>query len=346
MPEDLLTYLKLLTATIEGYLDTQDSFRGVSRWGDDTLSRFRAFIPKGKLLRSNLAMKTAENLDMEDIRDFLPVAASMEFLHSGLLIHDDIIDQDHLRRGDYSIPEQYKRLYPEAPEHLGHSLAICAGDIGFFFAFDLLSSSSLPAESKINILSLISKEMALVGQAEMEDTYLGYTDKDIDVEEVVQVYRYKTARYTFSLPMIIGAMGAQASAELISKLDKIGEYMGILFQVKDDEIGLMGDQQTTGKPVGSDIEEDKKTIFSHYLFASADDHDLEQLNEIFGKKDLSEVEVHYVQECIKKYQVLEQVQPFLEDQAEKAREFIKEIPSPEMQKLLNWFVDYNLRRES
>ena len=77
--------------------------------------------------------------------------------------------------------------------------------------------------------------------------------------------RYKTGRYSFSLPLLAGAMLADAPAELRGKLETFGESIGLLFQIRDDELGLFGDERELGKPVGSDVREGKKT--HHLLIA-------------------------------------------------------------------------------
>lgn len=344
MPEEFFTNTDAIKQVIKSFLQEQDRFSAISFYGKDVLTRLDGFIPKGKLLRSNLCLKTAELLGHSSISSITPLAASLEFFHSSLLIHDDIIDQDILRRGVDSIPEQYRKLYPSQPLLLSQSLAICAGDIGFFFAFDLITKSAIPAEQKISLTQFIAKEMAYVGQAEMVDTALGYLPETPTIEDIMSVYQYKTARYTFSLPMMVGAIAANAEQETIDSLEAIGESLGILFQIKDDEIGLLGDEKTIGKDVGSDIAANKKTIFYYFLFEKASKKDAISLASLFGKQDLTKEDVQFVRDCLKTYEVAKDVQDLVHKEAEKARKLIAELSQSQLQELLTWFVDYNLSR--
>src|SRR6185437_3870747 len=124
----------------------------------------------------------------------------------------------------------------------------------------------------------------------------GYTQNIVTQEEIEQVYRYKTARYTFSLPLMLGALLAQKDATIIQQLENFGEKIGTLFQLKDDDISLFGKEETTGKPEGSDIRENKKTLHRHYLFQYASSEEKQQLQTLFGKQNLTKNDIAYVRE--------------------------------------------------
>ncbi len=344
MPEDFFTNTEQIKKTIERFLQSQTTFSQMSSFGSELTEKLQAFVPKGKLLRSNLCIKTAEHFGLSDTNSLLPIAAALEFCHSSLLIHDDIIDEDELRRGGPSIPEQYRQNYPNQPKLLSQSLAICAGDIGFFFAFELMIQAEIDPLIKNKLSAFIAKEMALVGQAEMIDSEFGYRNEHPEIEEVITAYTYKTARYTFSLPMMVGAIAAEATEAEIKQVEEIGICLGILFQIKDDEIGLLGDAQTIGKPVGSDISSNKKTLFSYYLFSKATEDDKKKLHSIFGKSVLTEGDIEFVRSCLIKNDVLSTVHNLAHDYAEQARTKIDALQQPKLKELLLWFVDYNLSR--
>jgi geranylgeranyl diphosphate synthase type I len=221
------------------------------------------------------------------------VAAAYELIHSSLLVHDDIMDRDRLRRGAPTVFHQYEELGEREgiaePGHFGASLGICAGDVGFFLAFELLSGAGTaplapakeagnpaakeagdglpdPFENRVSgIIRLWAKELTAVGLAQMEDVALGASSRVPLEEEVLSLYRHKTARYTFSLPLATGAIAAGSDCVTVQRLEELGEHLGILFQMKDDEIGLYGDEAEIGKPPGSDLKEGKKTLLALVL---------------------------------------------------------------------------------
>jgi len=242
---------------------------GTHRWKGDFMDRFRSFCLQGKMIRGGLIVLSFRlfRADMPDA--LLELASAMEILHSSLLIHDDIMDRDATRRGKPTIFSQYRRFAVQHrlndPGHFGESFGICAGDIGFFLAFGILSSLDLEPDVRKKIQQLWSSEFTSVGLAQMQDVYLGSVSGEVHEEDIMNLYRYKTARYTFSLPLASGAVAAGVGGETVALLEELGEYMGTVFQLKDDELDLFGDERETGKPVGTDMKEGKKTLLFLYL---------------------------------------------------------------------------------
>ena len=134
----------------------------------------------------------------------------MEIIHSSLLIHDDIMDNDRLRRGERTVFAQYEQLgrgrRAADAGRFGSAMGICAGDVGYFVAGDILAPLPLDPEVKGPLLSLVFRELAYVGLAQMQDIAFGAFDRTPARDEVIALYLYKTARYTFSLPLMAGAL--------------------------------------------------------------------------------------------------------------------------------------------
>ena len=118
------------------------------------------------------------------------------------------MDKDTVRRGLEAIHVQY-----------GEAIGICVGDLLFFLGYELLTPS---------VIALASREFANVAVAQMQDVSGG--------GDTLATYTYKTARYTFSLPMMAGAILAGADKNTTDLLEKLGEAMGLLFQIRDDEL--------------------------------------------------------------------------------------------------------------
>ncbi len=271
-------------------------------WGKDLIKRLVGFVPHGKMIRGGLVLLACQMSKKRLSRDSVAAAAAIELLHSALLVHDDIMDQSRWRRGKASMYHQYALLAKKnsirQPEHFGYSAGLCVGDILFFLAFDVLSDLPVSGSIKQKIISFYAQEMMKVGLAQVKEMYVGGKDTSIPRKEIMEIYRYKTARYTFSLPLVIGGMLSKMSKQKISKLEKLGETLGILFQIKDDELGLFGSQSSVGKSIGTDIEENKKTLYHYYLFTKANRQQKARLQKIFNHSHITTRQLQYVRETI------------------------------------------------
>jgi geranylgeranyl diphosphate synthase type I len=223
----------------------------------------------GKMVRGSLILLVHDMYDGDHQEEAAKAAAAIEIIHTALLAHDDVIDRDSMRRGLPALHEQYTGIADEQgledPDHTGTSLSICAGDIGFFLGFHLLSRLEVPAEVRERLTRLFADEFLQVGVAEAEDIVMGAATEEPTEDQILELYRTKTGRYTFSLPLIAGAILGGAPEDDIETLEKAGERLGIVYQLKDDELDLFGDQDQTGKDRGSDLAENKKTL--HRLLA-------------------------------------------------------------------------------
>jgi len=266
---------ELIEQELKNYLENKNrELASVGKWGDDLIKRLSAFSTQGKMIRGGLIILSYLMFNKRYTESVIKTAAAIEIIHSSLLIHDDIMDRDNMRRGKKSIFYQYKKLgdaeNTNDSYHFGVSLGICAGDIGYYLGIEILSALKIDPEIKGRIISLWTRELEAVGVAQMHDIALGFFSAQPCEEDILNLYRFKTARYTFSLPLATGALLAGQNSEVIRPLEQLGENLGIIFQIKDDEIGIFGNKEETGKPVGTDIKEGKKTLYSHYLKEALD----------------------------------------------------------------------------
>ncbi len=320
----------------------------VNQWGSDVCNRYQQFISQGKMIRGCLTILGFEMFGKKAPPEIVKVASAMEFFQSALLIHDDIMDRDTTRRGMSTIFIQYQTLGKKQNlpdwDHFGQSMGICAGDIGFFFAFELLTNID---DHKHATLPIISTELIKVIIAQMQDVYFGNQTAVPAKADILNVYRYKTARYTFSLPLMVGAIMAGQSDEVIQTLGEIGENMGIVFQLKDDELGLFGTEEKIGKPVGSDIREGKKTLFYCYLLEKASKEEKMKLQTIFGNSDITSEDVHLVQTLLMQYKIPELMNQQVDLLAQQTLEGIQSLPiKEEYREILTKLVQYNIQRST
>jgi len=376
---DIPQILKELRPPIEGSLKAFFSIRGkalarVNRWGADLPARLLEFSLHGKMIRGCLIMLSYRMfITNAPPRAFGPetippwvnrIAAAYELVHSSLLVHDDIMDRDAFRRGKPTIFSQYaeagKREGIGDPGRFGESLGICAGDVGFFLAFEMLAdaadgdagsdsvlSPAKPGAGLIHrILRLWSSELTSVGLAQMEDVAFGCSEKKPEEPEVLGLYRYKTARYTFSLPLMTGALAAGRGEETVERLAELGEHLGTIFQIKDDELGIFGAEEEIGKPLGSDLREGKKTLLSLRLAEACGDEYRKTVLRILGAGRASPPRLAPLRELAERSGVMTRLREMCGELKKKAEEIIELLEIDEGSKaLMRGLLAYNLDRK-
>jgi geranylgeranyl diphosphate synthase type I len=360
--DDMLEAFKTRRLEIEAYLEElftikKAEFGKINKLGEDVCDRLRRFATEGKMIRGLLvslgyALFNGDEEGQSVRRSLIETGAAMELFQSALLIHDDIMDRDQKRRGLESIYHQYSRL-PELKDsedayHFGESLGICAGDVSFFLGFEILSKLDVRSDIYRSILSLASKEIGYVGVAQMQDVINGANRLPVSEDEILKLYMYKTGRYTFSLPLMVGGLLADVSQETVETLGRLGESLGIIFQLKDDELGIYGKPDVIGKPPGSDIREGKKTLFYGYLRKLASAEQNQQMDGIFGNRDIGAEEITFVQKLAEKLGVRELVDSKIGEHADKTRALIEALQGSvgKYRDSLEHVLEYSLARAS
>lgn len=349
MLSDFSKYRQVLIPYIQDFLRSHDEAWQGQRWGNDAVSRFSEFSVTGKLVRGSLVLLAYELFSDSSFEPALPLAAAVECMHSALLIHDDYIDLDNLRRGKPSIPQQYRqlaqeKLYPNST-HVGNALSLCLGDIGFFWGFEFLSKIHANPEVYANLIKYFAREYQVVGLGEMDDIHLGVTQEPVTEAEILTVYRYKTARYTFVMPVVLAGILADADQELIRKLEAIGEKMGVIFQIKDDELGIFGTEEQIGKPVTSDVREGKKTLYYLYGLEKAQAKDKQVLLQAFGNPELNFEDLEKVREVLKKSGAVQAVATKVATLESEVSTLVTQLNNAKWQAFLQDFLNFNILRQ-
>ncbi len=273
----------------------------------------------------------------------LLASLTIEIAHAFLLIHDDIIDRDALRRGAPTIHMRYAK---GKDLHYGESMAIVIGDVAMFWAFRILNSLDLPAERKSKAIELLTNLLYEVGVGEALDV-MYEEERRFSEKDVLQVHRYKTANYTISGPLMLGAILAGASEDNLKAISGFGIPVGIAFQLRDDELGMFSTEEEIGKPADSDLKEGKVTLLIVKALENAQGEDLEFLRYAHGNKDLTPQEVDRVREVMKSSGALKYSQEKSRELVEKGKEFIPEITDdPDAQAMLAELADFMIERKS
>ncbi len=304
----------------------------------------------GKRLRPMLVILGALGAGKDVDETILRTAAAYEMLHAFLLIHDDICDRDKFRRGKPTVwwaieQELLEQGLPE-PHHNGTSLAMLAGDILYTYVYRVLLELDLEPAKKTLITNHIARIVEYTGYGQIMDMYIAASPlSKIKEDQVMYVYRLKTGVYTMEGPLHTGALLADAQKELLSAYSEYGINTGIAFQIHDDIIGAFGDPKKTGKPVGSDIREHKKTILLLFAYQMGDEKQRNLLEQAMSK-ELSEEEVLEILDVIRDTGALEKAQKLEREYVERGKRALDKVELPdEVKNILLELADFVVSRD-
>ena len=331
------TYLQekkgLLTEALHEFFKLQKP-RAINRWGKDAIERLELFIQNGKMIRGTLVFLGHDLISQHSAGDIVLVAQAAEFFQAGLLIHDDIMDNDELRRGKPSMHIQYTSLMIQEnaryPKNTGRSLAICVGDAAFFFGYQLLNEIK-NSDRREQLTDLFSHTLTNVSFAQMEDIYNGASLRNASLNDILLLYQYKTGHYSITFPLLAGAILAGAGKETLRHIEKFGADLGVAFQLTDDALNIFGDPTMTGKPTGSDLREGKQTPYVYYLKQEG--------------ISITDVDIDIIKKKICELGIDKKVNELLQSYVVSAKETVQKIPMKDAQKkLMLSFVDYLIKR--
>jgi len=211
----------------------------------------------GKRVRPILAIASAEALGAKTA-GLLPIAGTLELIHTYSLIHDDLpaMDNDDLRRGRPTCHKVY-----------GEAMAILAGDGLLNRAFEVLSDprrlKTVTAPRLIAIMREISLASGAFGMVGGQVVDMESEGKDVDLPTLEYIHTHKTGAL-IRASVRTGAIYAKANETRLKALTRYGERIGLAFQIADDILDITGSQEEIGKDVGSDLKKGKKTFPSFY----------------------------------------------------------------------------------
>ena len=213
----------------------------------------------GKRIRPFLTLSVAE-LFGGSVKDAIYFASAIEMVHTYSLIHDDLpaMDDDDLRRGK---PTNHK-VYGEAT-------AILAGDALLTGAFEILCAASLPAETKLAAVRVLSEAAGAEGMVGGQIMDLANEENAPTFETLVKTHSLKTGAMILA-SVRLGLLAAGVTDEnAIRALCTYARHIGLAFQIIDDLLDVVGDEKELGKPIGSDKEEGKTTFMNFFSASDA-----------------------------------------------------------------------------
>lgn len=250
----------------------------------------RRAVSGGKLVRPRLLLTAHRAFAGTPSESAIQAAAALELLHAAFLLHDDVIDRDVLRRGAPNLiarrRDAARAMGADEAEALryGDSCAILAGDLLLSGAHRLIAELDAPAAERRALWEVLGAAIGAAVVGEHADVLLGLQG-GADEDAVLRTMEHKTARYSFSAPLRMGAILGGADACAVETVGVIGTTIGIAFQARDDVLGVFGDPRRTGKSTLSDLREGKVTLLVAYAAA---DHSWQSVSALFGDSGLDE----------------------------------------------------------
>ena len=321
----------------------------------------------GKMLRGmlvNLGYQIAVHMNGEaacNAAESDMLALAFEIFQTGVLVHDDIIDNAGTRRGKITVHRRYEHRLNvretkmvaagEKPGNLAKSAAICVGDLGIYYANKQIVDYYAQNEHLAALIGYFDDIVLQTIRGELLDVVLPYEIQDdkyspeekkkLLEKSIWDIYYLKTAGYSVIGPLHLGMILGGADEKQMKSLDRVAEDIGIAYQIMDDILGVFADPEKLGKDVGSDITEFKQTILYMYVCTMKPEYE-EELLQVYGKKRISDAELDEVQRIFRESGALAYAQEMLGDCFERAEKRLARIKgmSKEDKAILRGFITY------
>ncbi len=225
----------------------------------------------GKKIRPLLFVLSARLCGEQSGRE-LKLAPIFEYLHVATLLHDDVIDGACLRRGK-----------PSANAVWGNTIPILVGDFLLASALELAASSG-----NLKMVEVLSQTTSFLAQGEIQEIVKA-NHLELSEEEYYEIIKGKTA-VLIGAATRLGAVLANAFAERENRLQHYGYNLGMAFQIMDDVLDYIGNEEEFGKPVGHDLLEGKVTLPLIYALREATSSEREQIGRCFNRKHKEDID--------------------------------------------------------
>ncbi len=258
----------------------------------------------GKGLRSSLCMFACESIGGK-VDAALPSAAAVELIHNFSLIHDDIQDGDAERRHR---PTVWKIWGKDQALQIGNIMRVL-GDM----AQNLRVSSEIEPEYLVNCNLALTNAYLEMMEGQYLDLYF-QGRRDIDVDDYLDMISRKTGALIRNA-MALGAIVGGGDVNTVDAMTSCGRYLGYAFQIRDDYLGIWGDEAITGKPIGSDIIRKKSSLPILHAMQQSTYADRRKISDIYSKELVDSGDVDALMSILDKSKSRVYVQALVEDYA-------------------------------
>ncbi|MFE0653922.1 polyprenyl synthetase family protein [Streptomyces sp. NPDC059534] len=293
--------------------------------------QLEAAVADGKRLRAAFCYWGWRAVGQPDSEALLRAAASMELVHAAAVVHDDLIDDSPLRHGR---PTAHVALRGAVEHHPtvaagARALAMLVGDLLMSLAGQLFVTSGLPAAylGRARPLWAALARDLIAGEC-LEILHTGAAPS---TAASLKVIRYKTAKYTVEQPLSIGGALAGAGPRLREGYSAYGLPLGEAFQLRDDLLGLFGDEETTGKADADDVRGRRPTTLLAETWRLAGDEERARLRDLLDRPDPDGAAPEAVREVMRRLKAPERVEAMITarvDEALRALDRLNLPPAP------------------
>jgi octaprenyl-diphosphate synthase len=279
----------------------------------------------GKRIRPMLVLLFANALGFEG-RERYELAATVEFIHTATLLHDDVVDESDLRRGR----ETANALF-------GNAASVLVGDFLYSRAFQMMVSVE-----RLKVLEVLAEATNVIAEGEVLQL-MNMHDADLAVDDYLKVIRYKTAKL-FEASARLGAVLAGASPEVEDACANFGRSLGTAFQLVDDLLDYEGSTSQLGKNVGDDLREGKPTLPLLVAMERASEVERQLIRHAIEHGEVTRLAE--IVEIVRKTGALDATREAARAQAEKARLSLSVLPPSGHKDMLIEFCDRAVDRSS
>lgn len=304
-------------------------------------------VSGGKRIRPVLVI-SAHDLFAEHTRSIVTASISFEISQSYFLIQDDVMDQSSLRRGKPSFHMlAWKKFFDEEPANrrIAENISVVAGDIAESYSHQVLLESGFPADRLKEANRELSEVFETTGEGQLLDIFSPFLE-DFGPSDLMRLHLWKTANYTVAGPLRMGTI-LSGNTEYIDQLNYYGSLVGIAFQIRDDILGLFGDEKTVGKSAKSDVNEGKKTLLMLKAIENGSEEDGKFIREMLKSGNVSDQEFLRIRKIVEETGSLDfsrKIEEMLVDRAKKYLDSVK--GDSEIKKFLCWVADFLIQRSS
>ena len=285
------------------------------------------FESGGKKIRPLLCIATAQALNYKLDKHIL-LAATIEFIHTATLLHDDVVDESSTRRGEKTANILWD-----------NKSSILVGDFLFSRAFQLMV-----ATKSLSVLEILSNAAAIIAESEVLQL-TNIKNINMDLKTYFKIIEGKTAEL-FSAACETGAMIATSNLNQIKSFKSYGKSIGICFQLIDDYLDYMGDKKIMGKLIGNDFFNSKLTYPIIITLNEGTNSEKEKIEKLFKKKQKTKNDLKLILEILDNNNALKKTKIEAIKWSKKAKEEIQKIPQNTITSLLRELADSIISRSS
>ena len=272
------------------------------------------------------------------------VMEAMELIQTALLMHDDFMDEDKLRRG---LPTTHE-YFGEGDKHYGEAMAVNVGDLVLCLGYERMLECGLDQKKVLKAAKILMRGIAETALGQSYDVSLPKLG-NLSEEKVLAVHRTKTSIYTFQNPLLVGGILGGLSGKVLDTLKDYSQDAGVAFQLQDDVLGMFGESEKTGKSTDSDLLQGKSTLLIAKTLEMGNEKQKEDLLRAWGNKEASKLEITAAKAVIKDSGAYEYSIKRSGELAEKAQKKLEELEQTKLNQtainFLKGLTEYIVNRD-